>query len=636
MEKDHIKYYSNRDLSIGYMLRLTEEFLDSIDYDFEISDVNVALEAFNVNKLIDSGCALEDWDEKRHQDIINKNKRLKRSISRFCATIDDNVLVTFFENADIEYREDFFELVETYDVLSRINDKTIKEVLYKEKAGLWQIVKHEKIVKKYDSVIADYMVINQAGAELLILHYYSADNTARECHIPKSLTNDDKKRIIIGYINSENPNPNYLSLIIQPIDDSGLRLDDKTRYLALKRRETILKELFAEQSGIAIGAEVSFIDCEEDKIDISNPLVPKVAYSRKWIEDNQDYPTLLNNLIYLFGQVDRQNRCTFVSKENDLSAIERNLGIRSKREYVVGAAYHQSQYIQNLNLVAYDRLLQELDIEFELVIKWFFSDYLKEEFNADGFYFSPSTKGASMIERCRNLLCEMDSLLKQFKMFAEDGEINRELLEFSSTPVSFEAVPSMISLKYAYLKDDETIQIAILLFSDQTMLGYTERTGSKYNNLADLLMHENVSLGDYASFQMSGINFLIDREVIEIDSDGWLRLNKKKVFVLKDFYDNEVVNVAIVKSEYLQELIDCEKVQVESTLFSVPEQNYLDYILNRRKYSNGLDLRNRYIHGSNPLDNNPEDYYRCLLILCLLMIKINEEFTLKEKEQQST
>lgn len=62
MEKDHIKYYSNRDLSIGYMLRLTEEFLDSIDSDFEINDVNVALEVFNVNKLIDSGRALEDWD----------------------------------------------------------------------------------------------------------------------------------------------------------------------------------------------------------------------------------------------------------------------------------------------------------------------------------------------------------------------------------------------------------------------------------------------------------------------------------------------------------------------------------------------------------------------------------------------
>ena len=72
-------------------------------------------------------------------------------------------------------------------------------------------------------------------------------------------------------------------------------------------------------------------------------------------------------------------------------------------------------------------------------------------------------------------------------------------------------------------------------------------------------------------------------------------------------------------------------IKVESTLFSIPEQDYLDYILNRRKFSNGLDLRNRYIHGTNPVEGNAEDYYRCLLIMCLLMIKINEEFILKDK-----
>lgn len=638
MEKTRVKYYSNRDLSIGFMLGLAEGYLDRANFDFVITDVNEALEVLNVNKLIDTGIKLDDWNNDRHRELANKSKRLKAKLGRFCSTINDSTLVSYFEAVETGYHEDFFDLLETYNVIEHISDDAFKNLLVVSKSNLYHIIMHRKIVNAFDSVIADYMVNNGAGAELLIAHYYSAENYARKYHIPKSLMDNQKKEIITKYINSEEVNTNYLSLIIQPIDDTGLRLDDKTRFLAQKRRDEKIQELLSGQSGLTFGAEICFDNCDEDSIDTTNPLIPRFVYSKNWIENNRDYPTLLNNLIHMFGLVDGQHRCTFVSKKNNLGVIEKHLGIRSKREYLTGVAFSQSQCIQILNLTAYDKVLRELNIDFEDIIRWFFEDYLQEEFGVEGFVFKPSDPNASFTQRCRNILCELDSLLKQFKLYAEDGEINRGLLEFSSTPVMIEEIPSILPEKYGYLNNDEIKQVVELLFSDQTMLGYTERTGSKYNNLVELISHEKVILDDYAAFQLNGIQLLIDREIIESDASGLLTIDREKEIVLKDFYDNEVVNVAVMNKryKYLQELICDEVVQVQNTLFSIPEQDYIDFILNRHRFSNGLDLRNRYIHGTNPLKDTPEDYYRILLIISLLTIKINEEFSLREERAMKT
>lgn len=64
------------------------------------------------------------------------------------------------------------------------------------------------------------------------------------------------------------------------------------------------------------------------------------------------------------------------------------------------------------------------------------------------------------------------------------------------------------------------------------------------------------------------------------------------------------------------------------TLFSKPEQEYLNYMLNNSEFSNGQALRNRYLHGTNPIDDetNQKDYYQILKIFIFTIIKINEEF----------
>ena len=72
--------------------------------------------------------------------------------------------------------------------------------------------------------------------------------------------------------------------------------------------------------------------------------------------------------------------------------------------------------------------------------------------------------------------------------------------------------------------------------------------------------------------------------------------------------------------------------QYENTLFSKKESEYLNYFLNS-KFSNGLELRNKYAHGTHSLDEvqHQIDYFKFLEIIVLIVIKINEEFCLYDK-----
>ena len=76
----------------------------------------------------------------------------------------------------------------------------------------------------------------------------------------------------------------------------------------------------------------------------------------------------------------------------------------------------------------------------------------------------------------------------------------------------------------------------------------------------------------------------------------------------------------------------------ESTLFSKPEQNYLNYFLNKSEFNNSLDLRNKYSHGTQPFGNEEvhhSNYIIFLKLFILIIIKINDELCIKDEEAEA-
>lgn len=626
-----IKFYSNRDLSIGYYLELSEPVIKSFDSSEICSDVNRAIELYNIQQLMESGCSLPLWDSEKVTLYKSKCRSMNPTIGKFFAGVSSSNVIQLYQSLNVIYTADYWTLISKYKVYKRIDGATFKELLLNG-ANIWEILEHKDLVASYDEIIADYLRSSKSSAELLLNQLLS--NQTTPYFLPMSLQPSEYESIFERYIDDEDANPNYVKLIITSRSSKECPISPKLRQKAKRRYMADIQKRFSEQTSFEYGVEVAFLDTEEPLLATgTNPLIPRFEYSKKWILENLDYPTLLNNFRYLFEYTDACWRSTLVANTSSISALERAFGIKGKTEYVIGALYRFHDVLSLVQMRGYRSLLSENGVDIEDLFTWFFQDYLESEFQIDGFIFRKSSNGTSIVEKCRNLAAEMDGIFKQYRAIIQDGYIDRELFELTSEHIVFSELGSFQRDKYAYAKSKEIQAEMACLFSDQSMLGYTELTKAKYSTLYDLLSAETVRMEDFQPYQIPKITWLINRGVISESEEKYLRLNEHRVFILKDMFDHDVIcpHYYSICRPIIDELVSCGDFRYGSTLFSEPEQAYLNYHLNQAEFSNGLDLRNRYIHSTYSQDKQIQEHdYDCLLrIMVLVIMKINEEFCLK-------
>ena len=486
-----------------------------------------------------------------------------------------------------------------------------------------------------------HLVQNPYTAEKLMSNFLGVhDRAAEQLFFPESFNQEMRQQALLDYVESEYPNINYLQLLEHSQGTDSLKLPDKLRYKAKKKKEFLQEKIFAKNSGMEYGAEVSFGSIPDGSIQQSlEHGIIKCRYSREWIEDNQDYPTLLNNFIYMFGFVDNQFRASFVSLTSQMGIFERTMGVKGKKDYLVGITFQSKRILSILQMIAYNQELQQLGIRLENIFQWFFEEYLRCEFGAIGFSYSPPSKGTTVVEKCKLLASAIDGVLKQYRLYCEDGFVNRELLEMSSGHIIFDSLKGCLENKYIYASSDTLLNEMFLLFSDQSMMSFTRKTESKYRTVPELLLSEKIRRDDYEEYQLQDLNWLIERGSIIVTSSGLLTTNHQRVSILKDLFYNEVICPNYYSdslNKQLEALIQEGELCYGSTLFSKPEQAYLNFALNKSEYSNGLDLRNRYIHDTCSQDEAEQraDYAELQKIMVLIIIKINEELCIRERPKK--
>ena len=636
-EYDGVKFYSVYDWCIKEHLARADVILESYDENKKYIDVNEVIELFNIQKLINSGVNLEEWDEEKIAHYKKLCGSFMKVFGKFFGQIDDTNFKQICQSVCIGYVEDYWKLFVKFKAFKNVSGQMFADYLSEPETTLYMLLQQEELVKFYDKELAEILRISEQTPRLIIDKFLKKHNQECSYNFPKELSPSEYEGILQKYVKLDTANLNDLQLLAHSQSSKECPISDKLRLAAKRECDTYWENrpFIGVQIGYGVGVEFADVPEIKSAKRLENNTY-QVTYDIKWQLDNLDYPTILNNFRYVFEQFDDCWRSALVSVKSQLGVFERVLSTRGIKEYVKGNLFNIGEKISTMQVKGCYDILKHNGVRLEDVLKWFFEEYLPQEFGANGFRFNPPSEGTTLVEKCRTIASEMDGVLKQFRMYVQDGEIDRELFEMSSEHIIFSSLSGFVKEKYAYGNSSDIQREQFLLFSDQSLLGYIEKTQNRYNRFFDLMMHENVSFSDFRAHQQENVQWLIEHDIVKENSDGYLELNISKVFILKDLYEHDVICPQYFDGE-LKNIIDewCRNgdLRLADSLFSEPEQDYLNYELNKSSYSNGLDLRNKYAHSTYPVDEKVQfmDYIILLKIMILVITKINEEFCLREQ-----
>lgn len=643
MKKDRVKFYSTSDLLYGYMINKSIEILKELDENIDNYTLDDILELYNINKYIEISLFPKDFPEcdKKYFDKDYKH-RINKIIGSYFFKIDDNNIEEEIQNLSRRYNEDFWDAIVKYKAYIRISNETFKKVL--PKFYLVGILVHKSLVNKYDKELTEKIMEDLNSVDVLISKYLRK-TIRKNIFLPESFTLTKKEELVQKYIESDLAHINTLELFAHMPILSDFQLSDDTRTKALEKYDQLVSEFFKEKKGVNFETtlQVSYSLTQKDAViaDYRNSVL-SCSISERWIEENLDYPTLLNNFIYIFNFVDMQMRVANVSKPNQTGVFER---VFSSNDYIKYYSLNHTFSLLNhfaiIQMASYcEHLNSKYNIRVEDVLQWFFDDYLKDEFNVGDFIVHLPSSGSTYLEKCRTLCSEMECLFKQFDSYVKHGAVQHNIIENSSKPAEIKNIKSFQQKKYFYAKNEECFNCMHLLFSDQTMLSYLKREMQKeYDTLFDLMRDEKVNISEYEEYQKQSILYLVEKRILLIDKQGFLSFtNNNDIVILCDLYNNGFASTVFYKKhnmiKQIEEMEQKGWIYFSDKLLSIQESDYFNYYLNKSNFANGLDLRNKYLHGTQRKKGSDDElhkmnYYNLLMLYVIIVIKINDEFCAK-------
>lgn len=644
MIKDRVKYYGRDDWAYGHNMQKIEKIAIPKIEDIDIND---AIEYYEIKKYFDDDITSPQWsfdDKKRYKE--KSIKLFSLSMKYFNSLTDDNILDAY-NIVDILYRESFWELFNKCKLYKQISDNAFKVIIESENCHPFLFLPYKDIVNKYDCTIGEYLINSVYGTGVIIHFYEQEFSNIEKINLPKSITGEKIVTCIDNYIKSEHPNPNDLMSIFMMQESKNFPIDDSIRLSAKRRYDEEIKKLSVNGIWYKYGLEISFDDNLDAVCKCSKEgNILKYKYNLQYLQDTLENPDILNNFIYVFEFVDFQMRCLAVSSKHGGSIFERLTMKATLKDYIADTVFNLKNGTANLQIKTYYEFLKSKNIRLENVIEWFFTKYLQEEFQVPEMKISLPNENSTYYEKCCLIIPTIDSIIKQFSSFVKDGKIDFELVGMSTKPIKFENIPSLINGKYVCDGNEECNNLTYLLFSNQCLLSFNNKTlneGKEYESFTDLITHENIKYDDYENFQKNTLDTLISKGIIEISKNGFIVIrDTKTVAILNQIYNFEVINKYDFHSMFhdkIDELVNNGILREYSSLLSIPEINYFNYLLNRSEYRNGLEIRNRYIHGNQQVLANEnidkENYMILLRIIIILIIKINDEFCILDKQKQN-
>ena len=616
---------------------------------FESIDINDAIEFFEIKRYFDNGLRVKDWSDEQYSEYCEKSKKLFGITMRFVKGLKDSTILEVYRRINGHfYHKPFWILFDKCSLYNEISPSVFDQLLHNESVSLYDILSHKKISKQYGMVIRDY-ILETLDHIPLLLQVYEQDyiQEKERLYLPAEFSEHDVEQYFQAYIESDFPNLNYLESIVQMRPKSPFCISDSTKLKAKRRYEEKSQEVFENGISYEYGLEIVFLPKQEElKLAKDEGRKQVFSYSQKWLQETLDFPNVLENFIYVFEFIDvPQMRCLLVAKESQSGVLERAMHSKSERIYPQNRVFKLYDDLSNMQMHMYYRFLKNNGIRLETVLEWFFTECLQDDFGCPEMRVALPSDGASYLEKCISICSASESIRKQFCLYCEHKDIDFELLELSTKSIKIDEIPSLVDKKYVYGIGKDFKDISFILFSDQCMFSFVKRIyneGRSYDCVFELIENENVYLSDYRDYEQMTFLWLAEQELLTIAENGLIKIgNRKKVTIVKDLFDNEVISYWHYSSNYysvFEEWIEKGYLETQSTLLSRPEARYFNYMLNDSEFDNGPKLRNKYSHGNQSSNADEKKHQRNYLILLklfiVLAIKINDDFSLKEQQEQ--
>ena len=636
-EPKPVKFYSAGDLASYWQFERIAQVIAQFAPTEAASTVVDAIELYNVCLYIEAGLLPVDYSESEREAAKSLAPGLRAAAFKFFLGINGTNLGDQLSGIPYYYRSNLLELLSRNKTFERADAEVMLPALIGAGISLGEMLGNKQLSAAYDSHIRGALIADARHAEHLVRKYLQKD-ASTEIHLPRSFTASDARKLFADYLEDPQANLNYIRLISTAPIEPHTGIDARLKLEAKRRVERMVEELFKEESTMKFktGASVSLSDSQDEpaKMELDD-MVPTYTYSQNWLDETLDNASILNNFQHLFEFADDHVLLTLPSYPSELGTFERLVTTTGRKHYQTGAAFTAKDIGSMLQTHMYQNYLSSKDIDLEAVIAWFCDAYLTEEFGVTNFAFTPSAPASSYLEKARHLFAEMEGLANQFRHYVQYGEVDRELLAIASDPVAYKQIPSLLDGKYVYAADNEEIRgVLHALFSDQSGLIYVN-DALQDSSAARLLIQNEVSYADFLEHQRAIVDELINLGILE-DTGARVRITKPQQFLLlQRLFDKEVATYHHLSPEGRDHVAALEArglLTRKSSLLTEAESSYFNYFLNKAEFSNGPELRNKYLHGSQATTASEvehlQTYLTALKLLVALVIKINDEFYL--------
>lgn len=630
------KFLPATDLAASYYFERASEVLGKWAIQ-DIVTVNDAIEVHQCKMIAETyGDYLEGTDSAA---LIKSAERLFGVACRVLSKlIEDKGLSSVFHDVELQYTERFWGFLVAANLWGNVPDEGFEALFDAFPNQIPCLLEYRQVVNRYDAPLTEAMLVHsRISAEAIISAFAVQGNGNNYLCLPKSLSNAGIDQIMLSYLGGSPPEVNLSHVRVLarwPLSaNDRYNPSPKVRVTAQRRARSLEKEMFPDSNaGALFGSGVKFSPEQKacKKVAYKDGIISR-TFSLEWLQEYTDHATVLNNFIYVFDIIGKDGILNCSSHGRTASTLLKIIGLHPRDEYQMTLEARIENMAVPGEIFLYGKLLLENETRLEDAIEWFFNDYIKGEFEIEGFSISLPTEETSWLDKCKAIGPEIERVLKAFKLYAENGSVDADYFPYV-TIKDFREIPSLLDRKY--LVEGEGFECpASLLLSDQSPLAYSPTHPKDDSNFYELATRLNLTENDFHEICRPQLKYLIDSGFLETEKDGTLHLTMRTQLIALVWCRGAAKYSDFANySEWLGEMVSEKVIAYSSTLFSPDEADYLSYLLNNAKFSNALALRNKYNHGSSSVsdftdDEMASDY--CLMLAALLgiVLKINEELS---------